>query len=271
MLARGRPRDRPTPRPPLAAVNSSSRTTILGASARAVTPSTPCSPRQADARTRCMHDVPASAPAESRPPLGPEGLVVLFAANRWDDVKPSDRHMAERLRHVRRPVRRSPDLAPHAVQQPGRAPRHGARGCGWSRRGSCATPARGAEAGPSGDGRADLADDAPAVPRGPQPRRTRPRRIATGVSRRLRAPASAARVPVDRLPSAGAAYWGASADRLRLGEERLARSSDLVVAVNEGAVTAGGSGACAPSTCPTAAIPPPSPGWMPSTPQPTSP
>lgn len=37
-------------------------------------------------------------------------------------------------------------------------------------------------------------------------------------------------------PVAGAAYWGADTDRLRREEERLARSSDLVVAVNEMAV-----------------------------------
>jgi len=37
-------------------------------------------------------------------------------------------------------------------------------------------------------------------------------------------------------PVGAAAHWGASAERLGRAEERLARSSDLIVAVNEGAV-----------------------------------
>ena len=59
-------------------------------------------------------------------------------------------------------------------------------------------------------------------------------------------------------PVAGAAYWGADTERLRREEERLARSSDLVVAVNEMAVTRwqeqGVHAAHVPNGCDTAAV-----------------
>jgi teichuronic acid biosynthesis glycosyltransferase TuaH len=59
-------------------------------------------------------------------------------------------------------------------------------------------------------------------------------------------------------PVAGAAYWHADTERLRRAEERLARSSDLVVAVNEMAVTRwqeqGVPAAHVPNGCDTAAV-----------------
>jgi glycosyltransferase involved in cell wall biosynthesis len=165
------------------------------------------------------------------------GVVVLCAANSWDDVKLADRHMAERLT-AHAPVLYVDPAISHLTRFHKSAVAGSLRGP----RLRLAAPR--------------IARYTPLV----APKPDHPAMVAL-TSRMVRRQLSRA---VRRLggdvhavvstwvfadvygvlgeehrvywwqddPAGGAAHWGASADRLQAGEERLARSSDLLVAVD---------------------------------------
>ena len=173
-------------------------------------------------------------------PAAWDGLVVICAANNWDDVKLGDRHMAERLTahapvlYVDPPISHLTRLNKPAVAASLERPRL-----------RMAAPR--------------IARFTPLVP----PKPTHPallgltsrlvRRQLRGAVRRLGGSVDAVvstwlfydaygvcgerrRVYWWRDDPVGAAvHWGASAERLGEAEQRLAGSSDLIVAVSEGA------------------------------------
>jgi glycosyltransferase involved in cell wall biosynthesis len=184
-----------------------------------------------------IHASPVRAPAAD----SWRGLVVLCAANNWDDVKLADRHMAERLAEHAPVLYVDPPLS-HLTR--------------------FKNPAAAEYTRPP-----HLRIVAPRIARytpmvAPKP--THPA-IAGATSRLVRRQLRSA---VGRLggsahaiistwlftdvygalgeqrrvywwqddPVGAAAHWGASAERLGRAEERLARSSDLVVAVTQSAV-----------------------------------
>lgn len=169
-----------------------------------------------------------------------DGLIVLCAANSWDDTKLADRHMAERLTahapvlYVDPPVSHLTRLNKPAVAASTRGPR--------------------------------LRTVAPRIARHTPlvaPKPTHPAMLATTSWLVRRQLAAAVRELGGRVqavvstwlfvdaygvcgeqrrvywwqddPVGAADHWGAGADRLARAEERLARASDLVVAVTEGA------------------------------------
>ena len=170
-----------------------------------------------------------------------DGLVVLCAANNWDDVKLGDRHMAERLTahapvlYVDPPMSHLTRLNKPALADSLERPRL-----------RMAAPR--------------IARFTPVVP----PKPTHPaivglssqlvRRQLRGAVQRLGGDGVRAVVSTwlfydaygvcgERRsvywwrddPVGAAVHWGASAERLGQAEERLARASDLIVAVSEGA------------------------------------
>jgi teichuronic acid biosynthesis glycosyltransferase TuaH len=170
------------------------------------------------------------------------GLIVLCAANSWDAVKLADRHMAERLTahapvlYVDPPISHLTRFKNPAVAASVRRPHL-----------RTVAPR--------------LARYTPVV----APKPTHPamiplttrllRRQLRGAVRRLGGQVHAV-IATDVFldvygacdeqhrvywwqddPVAGAVYWGADVDRLKQAEERLANASDLIVAVNEIAVT----------------------------------
>jgi teichuronic acid biosynthesis glycosyltransferase TuaH len=169
------------------------------------------------------------------------GLVVLCAANNWDDVKLADRHMAERL-SAHAPVLYVDPPISHLsrLYKPGLA--------GSTRRPHLRTVAP------------RIARYTPVVaPKLTHPAMVRPteRLVRHQLSRAVRRLGGDVHAVISTWlfvdaygflgeqrrvywwqddPVSAAAHWGASAERLGRAEERLARSSDLVVAVNEAAV-----------------------------------
>jgi teichuronic acid biosynthesis glycosyltransferase TuaH len=169
-----------------------------------------------------------------------DGLIVLCAANSWDDVKLADRHMAERLvahapvLYVDPPVSHLTRFNKPAVAESLKNPRLRMVGPRMARFTPVALP---------------------------KPTHTAINAVASGMVRRQ------LRTAVEKLdgkvhavistwlffdaygvcgeqrrvywwqddPLGAAAHWGASAERLEQADERLARASDLTVAVNEGA------------------------------------
>ena len=189
-----------------------------------------------------MRTLDESAPAlAAAPPEAWDGLVVLCAANSWDDTKLADRHMAERLQahapvlYVDPPISHLTRFNKPAVAASLRGPR--------LRR-----------LGPR------LARFTPLVP----PKPTHPAMLGLSsrlVRRQLRGAVRELGGDVRAVvstwlffdaygvcgeqrrvywwqddPVGAAAHWGASAERLAAAEQRLADASDLLVAVNEGAV-----------------------------------
>ena len=171
-----------------------------------------------------------------------DGLIVICAANSWDDIKLADRHMAERLAQHAPVLYVDPPIS-HLTR---------------FNKPVLAAPTQGER----------LTTVAPRIARlspvvAPKP--THPLMVGTAawmarrqLGRAIRS-LGAARVEAvvttwlffnvygacgERRrvywwqddPVGAAALWGVSADRLAAAEERLARASDLVVAVNEGAV-----------------------------------
>jgi teichuronic acid biosynthesis glycosyltransferase TuaH len=167
-----------------------------------------------------------------------DGLVVLCAANNWDDVKLADRHMAERLAahapvlYVDPPVSHLSRFRNPAVASSLARPRLRKVAPRMARY----TPV----AAPKPMHPAMLPATSWAV-----------RRQLGAAVRRLGGTAHAVVSTwlfVDAYgvcgerrrvywwqddPAGAAGLWGASADRLSRGEERLAHASDLIVAVNE--------------------------------------
>jgi teichuronic acid biosynthesis glycosyltransferase TuaH len=169
-----------------------------------------------------------------------DGLIVLCAANSWDDVKLADRHMAEHL------VEHSPVLY---VDPP---VSHLTRLNNPAAAASIKRP-RLRMLGPR------LARFSPIVP----PKPTNPAVVPLANWTTRRQLSSAVRSLGGRVqavvstwlftdaygvcgerrrvywwqddPVSAAALWGISADRLAAAEERLARASDVIVAVSEGA------------------------------------
>ena len=170
-----------------------------------------------------------------------DGLVVLCAANSWDDTKLADQHMAERLTahapvlYVDPPISHLTRFNKPAVADSLKRPRLRLLG-------------------------PRLARLTPVVP--PKPTHPAIQGIAARLTRRqLRAAVAQLGGSVDAVvttwlftdaygvcgerrrvywwqddPVGAAALWGASAERLAAAERRLADASDLIVAVNEGAV-----------------------------------
>ena len=167
-------------------------------------------------------------------------LIVLCAANSWDDVKLADRHMAEHLTahapvlYVDPPVSHLTRFNKPAVAASMRRPRLRSwpRALAPTRRSSHPNPPSG------GDARGLAYRSTPARERRPRSacRACRGRDLDLALRRRLR---RVRRGPAvywwQDDPVGGAAHWGVSAERLAKAEERLARASDLIVAVNEGA------------------------------------
>jgi glycosyltransferase involved in cell wall biosynthesis len=170
-----------------------------------------------------------------------DGLIVLCAANSWDDVKLADRHMAEHLvahapvLYVDPPVSHLTRLNKPAVAASLKGPRL-------------------RKLAPR------LARYTPVVPPKPTHPAVQPlasrlvRRQLAGAIRDLDARSVQAVISTWLFtdvygvlgearrvywwqddPVGGAAHWGASAERLAAADDRLARASDLIVAVNEGA------------------------------------
>ena len=184
--------------------------------------------------------LPETASPASRDLTANDGLVILCAANRWDDVKMADRHMAEQL-VAHGPVLYVDPPVSHLsrIQEPELAA-------------SMKRP-RLRRLAPG------LFQLTPVVP----PKQTHPavRPLASRAARRqLRRAAVALGGDVHAVvstwlfldaygacgekrrvywwqddPVGAAGLWGVDGDRLAAAEERLARASDLVVAVNEGA------------------------------------
>ncbi|MEZ0293193.1 MAG: glycosyltransferase [Solirubrobacteraceae bacterium] len=170
-----------------------------------------------------------------------DGLVVLCAANSWDDTKRVDQHMAERLTahapvlYVDPPISHLTRFNKPAVADSLKRPRLRSLG-------------------------PRLARLTPVVP--PKPAHPAIQGIAARLTRRqLRAAVAQLGGSVDAVvttwlftdaygvcgerrrvywwqddPIGAAALWGASAERLAAAERRLADASDLIVAVNEAAV-----------------------------------
>jgi glycosyltransferase involved in cell wall biosynthesis len=168
------------------------------------------------------------------------GMIVLCAGVRWDGVKMADRHMAEHLRahapvlYVDPPVSHLSRLKNPEVAAAMKRPRLRILGPG-------------------------LAHLTPVVP--PKPMHPAVVPIATWAARRqLRGAVHSLGGQVQAIittwlfldiygvcgeqrrvywwyddPVGAATLWGQSADRLAAADERLARASDLIVAVNEGA------------------------------------
>jgi teichuronic acid biosynthesis glycosyltransferase TuaH len=187
-------------------------------------------------------ETPATAVVDQSPTGDWDGLIVLCAANSWDAVKLADRHMAEQLT-AHAPVLYVDPPISHLTR--------------------FKNPAVAAS-----DRRPHLRTVAPRIARytpvvAPKP--THPAMIALttrmlrrqlrGAVRRLGGRVHAV-IATDVLldvygacgeqrrvywwqddPVAGAVYWGADVDRLEQAEARLANASDLIVAVNEIAVT----------------------------------
>jgi teichuronic acid biosynthesis glycosyltransferase TuaH len=184
-----------------------------------------------------------------------DGLVVLCAANNWDAVKLADRHMAERLTahspvlYVDPPMSRLTPLKNPALAESARRPHLRTIGPRLAR----FTPI----VAPKPEHWAMAAVTRRLV-------RRQLRNAVRDLGARVHA-VIATSVALDVYgvcgeerrvywwqddPVAGAAYWGGGAlpfgsaekrlaraeERLARAEERLARSSDLIVAVNEGAV-----------------------------------
>jgi teichuronic acid biosynthesis glycosyltransferase TuaH len=176
-----------------------------------------------------------------RESAGWAGLVVLCAANNWDDVKLADRHMAERL-SAHAPVLYVDPPISHLsrVHKPALA--------GSTRRPHLRTVAP------------RIARYTPVVaPKLTHPAMVGPteRLVRHQLSRAVRRLGADVHAVISTWlfvdaygflgeqrrvywwqddPVGAAEHWGASAERLGRAEERLARSSDLVVAVNEAAV-----------------------------------
>lgn len=169
-----------------------------------------------------------------------DGLIVLCAANSWDDVKLADRHMAEHLTEYAPVLYVDPPVSPLTrLNNPAAAT-------------SMKRP-RLRMLGPR------LARFSPIVP--PKPRHPAVIPVANWTTRRqlsraVRSLGGRAQAVVSTWlftdvygvcgeqrrvywwqddPVSAAALWGTSADRLAAAEDRLARASDITVAVNEGA------------------------------------
>lgn len=169
-----------------------------------------------------------------------DGMIVLCAGNGWDGVKMQDRHMAEHL------VAHAPVLY---VDPPVSC-------LSWLKNPAVAASMKPPRLRMVGEG---LARFTPIVP--PKPTHPAVAPIATRVARRqLRGAVHSLGGSVKAListwlfldvygvcgeqrrvywwsddPVGAATLWGNSADRLAAADERLARASDLIVAVNEGA------------------------------------
>ena len=153
-----------------------------------------------------------------------DGLVVLCAANNWDDVKLADRHMAERLTahapvlYVDPPISHLTRFNKPSVGRVDQAPAP-------EDRGAPARPLhadRAAEAEPPGDGRADLADRPP--PAAARRARGSAATSTPSISTWLFVDAYGALGERRRVywwqddPVGAAAHWGASAERLGAAE-----------------------------------------------------
>ena len=192
-----------------------------------------------------------------------DGMIVLCAGNRWDGVKMQDRHMTEHLLahapvlYVDPPVSHLRRFKNPAVASSMKRPRLRMLGPG-------------------------LARLTPVVP--PKPTHPAVVPIATRMARRqlrgaVRSLGGSVHAVVSTWlfldvygvcgeqrrvywwtddPVGAATLWGHSADRLAAADERLARASDLVVAVNEGATRRlqqrGFSAAYLPNGCDAAAF-----------------
>ncbi|HEX5194072.1 MAG TPA: glycosyltransferase [Solirubrobacteraceae bacterium] len=167
-------------------------------------------------------------------------MIVLCAGMRWDDVKLADRHMAEHLL-AHGPVLYVDPPVSHLTQL---------------NRPDVAASIRGPRLRVLGPGLARLS---PVVP--PKPTHPAVVEIATRIARRqlrdaVRALGGSVRAVVSTWlfidaygvcgerrrvywwtddPVGAAALWGHTEERMAAADERLARASDLIVAVNEGA------------------------------------